>query len=99
MNFYHTFRWCEFDGIAQQVPDDLLKSFIVGGNRPDTRIEYCLDANILRLCCRTYCIGGCINYCCRVYRAYIKADLTSGNPRDIKQILNQLRLAFYISFY
>src|SRR5215469_5737794 len=51
--------WCKLDGVIEEVPENLLKSIRITGNRSTEGVNYRLEANAFRQGARAHRVNRC----------------------------------------
>ena len=82
----------EFEGIAQEIPDDLLQPAGITLYRASYRIERHLKSHALRFAGRADTCHGGFDHAGKLHPLHVEADFPRDDPAHIQQIFNQLLL-------
>ncbi len=82
----------ELEGVAEQVPDDLLQPVGVGRHDAGLRVEVALDADLARVGGRLHGVDGGLGDRMRRQYLHFQPHLAGGDAAHVEQILDQLGL-------
>src|SRR5437773_4382237 len=88
---------CEFDGIRNQVPDNLLQSMSVGRYQSRFTVETCFDLNSLGFRGWAHSVNCSFKHGLQFGRLEIEIEIAGNDPRDIENIVNDLCLSLRIT--
>src|ERR1700748_3283590 len=94
---YTTAARREFDGVSEQIPDNLLKTPSVAGNRSRVWIEHGEKSHPLNLRRWPDRFQGLRDNVTQHQAAYIQANLSGADPAHVEEILDHLRLCSSIA--
>ena len=84
---------CELDGIAYQVPHDLLQSRRIAEDRARVRINDLSEHDTFSLSRWTHRVNGRVDDAGQIGLLHVQSHFTGDDPAHIEQILDQLRLS------
>ena len=82
----------EANGVGEQVPHDLLQAVRVTRDDARSRIGVHLDADALGARRGPHDLDGGFHHGGQIHRAHLEAQLAGDNPRDVEEVLDELRL-------
>ncbi len=92
----HAIRRGEFDGVGEEVPQNLLQPSRVAVNR--TRLlDRGVQAHILRIGAGLHSRNGCVDHGGQIHPLQFHRQLARQNPAHVEQILHHARLEFGIA--
>ena len=96
-SFNATSPRCELDSVREKIPDDLLETRVVTGDRPGFRIQLCLKAHSLCIGSRTNDLDRVLDDGNRFDRSDVESHPAGDDPRDVEYVLNKLSLMLRVS--
>ena len=82
---------CELDGIRQEIPQHLLQALRIPGHGCRVWIDDRLDVYSLRVRRRSNNVDGAADDVRKLNRLDVQSNLSGDDPRDVKDILDNLR--------
>ena len=89
-DYYATLTWSELYCVREQIPDDLLQTIGVAGDRARGRIKQYLEANILCVGCRSHGLEGGLDHRTEFDRPHIEPELAGHDSGHVQQIFDHL---------
>ena len=87
----------ELDGVAQQVPHDLLQAIRIAGDRRGVEIDEQLKANPLGVGRWLHGLGGGADDVAEIHGAERQPDLAGHDPLHVEDVRNELLLALCVA--
>ena len=87
-----SFRRRELDGVRQQVPDHLLDAVRICNAQDRPAVVVGLELNLLGVGSAAHDVEGRVGQLGQVDGRRLKTELARHDPRDIEQVVDQLRL-------
>jgi len=91
-DFDSSFFAGEFDGVREQIPDDLLQALRVAADKPDTLVKVAVQTNAFGGDCRRDRLNRRVNDGAKFDWTSVNVKFSRPDTRNIQQIFDKLRL-------